>query len=90
MNNECYVHSSPPPGTCLQTVPLAGEEAAGVVSKKRHLVALPVPSRFQVYLPPTSITLLLFYCFFADDTGIYFISQLYGKLHAALKQWEVF
>lgn len=48
MNNECTVHLSLPPGSFCQTVPLAGEEAARVVSTERHLVTLPLPSRVKV------------------------------------------
>lgn len=48
MNNGCTVHLSLPPGSLCQIVTLAGEEAARVVSTERHLVALPLPSRYKV------------------------------------------
>lgn len=36
------------PGTICPTVPLAGEEAARVVSTQEHVVTIPLPSRVQV------------------------------------------
>lgn len=45
-----------PPGTFCQTVPLAGEEAARVVSTQEHVVAIPLPSRVQVFFITAYLT----------------------------------
>lgn len=45
-----------PPGTFCQTVPLAGEEAARVVSTQEHVVAVPLPSRVQVLFTTACLT----------------------------------
>lgn len=58
-----FKYSVLPPGTFCPTVPLAGEEAARVVSAQERMVALPLPARVQVlfttlfYQPlPTMLT----------------------------------
>lgn len=48
MNKQPTVRLSLPPGSFCQSVPLAGEEAAGVVSAERHLVTLPLPPGVEV------------------------------------------
>lgn len=59
------VVSTPLPlGTFCPTVPLAGEEAARMVSAQEQVVALPLPSRVQVLFTT------LFYPLFVDDTHI--------------------
>lgn len=62
MNNECTVCFILPAGPFCQTVSLAGEEAARVVSTERHLVTLPLPPRVQVMFTPLLFPKLLHLC----------------------------
>lgn len=71
-----------PPGTFCQTVPLAGEEAARVVSTQEHVVAISLPSRVQVLFTTTCLTASLplrrtFTLKIFSQFGNQFVTQLF-------------
>lgn len=97
MNNECSVYTLLPTESFRQTIPLAGEETARLVSTERHLVTLPLPSRVKVVFTPFIISILTVYhsamsSVFIIGCFVFFTYSWSLCMHGAMKiccsQWR--